>query len=110
VYDNDQLMEVMPEEWLAQNGLTVVALYGQWDYSWNIESLVRRDSDGSLWYFDDGGCSCSGPFEGVTFPADFIPVNTQDALFQVEKNANGGDERRDFFAEGRKYLRERKES
>jgi hypothetical protein len=51
------------------------ALYGmervdeiQWgtpDYSFDITCVLRRLSDGTLWYASDSGCSCPSPFEDV---------------------------------------------
>lgn len=37
--------------------------WGEPDYSFDLTCVLRRTSDGTLWYASDSGCSCPSPFE-----------------------------------------------
>jgi hypothetical protein len=39
--------------------------WGEEDYSFNLTCVLRRLSDGTLWYAHDSGCSCPEPFEDI---------------------------------------------
>jgi hypothetical protein len=37
------------------------------DYSWSCVGILRRLSDGALFWAADGGCSCNGPWEDYSW-------------------------------------------
>lgn len=39
--------------------------WGEANYSFDLTCVLRRLSDGTLWYASDAGCSCPCPFENV---------------------------------------------
>lgn len=43
------------------------------DYSWYAEAVLRRKTDGAMFFFSDSGCSCSYFAEGATL-ADLEPI------------------------------------
>lgn len=52
----------------------VVAEVTDNDYSWSSSAVLRRLSDGALFYVEDSGCSCYGFGENITV-ADLKPIH-----------------------------------
>jgi len=48
-------------------GMETVAViqWGEASYYFDLTAVLRRLSDGTLWYASDSGCSCPSPFEDV---------------------------------------------
>ncbi|MGZ0151859.1 DUF7574 domain-containing protein [Kribbella sp. WER1] len=64
---------------------------GGWD--WSEEAIIRRTSDGALFYVSDSGCSCSSFGDNLT-TADLIPLRTVEGGFR--KAVNRADMRRSY--------------
>lgn len=56
------------------------------DYSWWTEAIVRRKSDGALFFLTDSGCSCYGFGDGMT-TGDLEPI------FSIEEGLRKSDHR-----------------
>lgn len=52
----------------------VVAEVTDNDYEWASSAVLRRPSDGALFYVEDSGCSCYGFGENITV-ADLKPIH-----------------------------------
>jgi hypothetical protein len=71
-------------------GLTVVGdiEWSNYAYEFNM-TVVWRDSDGTVYWADDSGCSCPSPFEDVTTTADLNKGTKWDALAHLQSRADG---------------------
>lgn len=58
------------------------------DYSWSAEAILRRQTDGALFFVTDGGCSCYSFGEYLTV-ADLTPIQRpEDALALTSDREN----------------------
>lgn len=62
----------------------VVAAAGDYDYSWSEEVILRRESDGALFYTQDSGCSCTYFGEGGDL--SLTPVRTYREALSLAHN------------------------
>lgn len=91
-----------PEE----HGIEVVAELMTADYSWDICWVIRKE--GQLYAANDSGCSCFGPFDGITEMDDsFIHLTRLDQIDPMIDYVSGvtQSERLDFRNEVRKALK-----
>lgn len=65
---------------LSGTEFEIVAGWQDGDYSWSAEAVLKRETDGALFFVEDGGCSCNGFGEYITV-ADLKPIRkVRDAL------------------------------
>lgn len=58
----------------------VLALVQDADYSWSAEAVLRRPSDGAIFFVTDSGCSCNGFGEYLTVADLTLIRRFEDAL------------------------------
>lgn len=56
----------------------IADLWGGEQYEWDLLEVWRRKSDGRLFYYADGGCSCNSPYDGVRGWDDLSPLTSID--------------------------------
>lgn len=89
------------------DGIEVVAELMTADYSWDICWVIRKD--GQLYAANDSGCSCYGPFDGLTEMDDrFIHITRVDQIEPMIEYVNDVSEaeRLDFRNKVRQALKE----
>lgn len=72
----------------------VIAHVDEDDYSWRASAVLRRPSDGALFYHEDCGCSCNYFGECVT-TADLTPIFSMDEAYRLA-GSDRDDLRRSF--------------
>lgn len=58
--------------------------YGE-DYSWGLTDVYHKD--GKFYTFEDGGCSCNGPYEGAQVSDLQGPVTFAQAISGLNASA-----------------------
>jgi hypothetical protein len=89
------------------DGIEVVAELMTADYSWDICWVIRKD--GQLYAANDSGCSCYGPFDGLTEMNDsFIHLTRVDQIEPMIEYVSDVSEaeRLDFRHKVRQALKE----
>lgn len=72
--------EVRLEDGVNLVTFDVLAWVETYDYSWDVDAILRRSIDGALFYVSDGGCSCNS-FGDHLSTADLEPIFTIEQGF-----------------------------
>lgn len=90
-----------------EDGIEEIAELMEADYSWTMAWVIKKD--GQLYAANDCGCSCFGPFDGLTEMDDsFIHLTRVDQIDPLIEYVRGvsESERLDFRNKVRKALKE----
>lgn len=85
---------------------TELASLGGGGYDWNLLEVWRRESDGAIFFYEDAGCSCNGPYEDTRSWDDLVHITSIQPLLSIAQSIYDvtSMERMRFLADVSKHL------